>query len=237
MNFLKCMLGLSLAPSAAILFTVAARTLWSLSGRSPVVYPFLSGIILPALLRVFLDLRGSRAGRAIMVLYVFGHELTHALATWMGGGKVFAFKAGSDGGHVDVSHVSAFASLAPYCVPLATVIVVVGYRVWTWVHPSAGGEPVFLFLMGLTLSFHLVATFECLWSQKQPDLDTAGGIVFSLALIVLANGLVFLVLLKVLFPKLVGLWPVVRQTAVETAAFWSWCGRGLEAAAASLRSR
>ena len=35
-----------------------------------------------------------------MLIYVFGHELTHALWTWLFGGRVRKFKATSAGGHV-----------------------------------------------------------------------------------------------------------------------------------------
>ncbi|MBI4678393.1 MAG: hypothetical protein HY748_12505 [Elusimicrobia bacterium] len=223
---LRLLLGIALAPSAVVLVAASLRVLWSLSGTSPSVYPFLSGFALPVLSRLFLDLRSSWPGRMITRFYVLTHELTHALATWMEGGKVFGIKAGADGGHVDVSHASAFASLAPYCVPLLTVCVVLGYRGWVWMRGGSGGEAVFLFLMGVTLSFHLVATFECLWSSRQPDLDAAGGLVFSLAVIALANGLVFLVVLKALFPKSVALVEVLVRAFDETAGFWGWLGRG-----------
>ena len=35
-----------------------------------------------------------------MWIYVFGHELTHALWVWVCGGNVKQFKATSDGGHI-----------------------------------------------------------------------------------------------------------------------------------------
>src|ERR1700704_5691228 len=38
-----------------------------------------------------------------MWVYVFGHELTHALWTWLLGGRVKKFKASSKGGHVVVT--------------------------------------------------------------------------------------------------------------------------------------
>jgi hypothetical protein len=224
-GLLKLGLGITLAPSAAILLWSALRALWGLSSSGPVVYPFLSGFALPLLLRLFVAPRGSPLGRFVMGIYVFGHELTHALATWMEGGKVFAFKAGPDGGHVDVSSVSTFASLAPYCLPLYSLLVVLGWRAWVWARPGTGGLPTFLFLRGLTLSFHALTTFECLWAQNQPDLDAAGGVVFSLSLIILANGLVLLLMLKVLFPGLVGVRAAIERALAQTSAFWGWCGR------------
>ena len=35
-----------------------------------------------------------------MVVYVFGHELTHALWVWLMGGRVSRFQVGRDGGHI-----------------------------------------------------------------------------------------------------------------------------------------
>src|SRR4029453_4558617 len=38
-----------------------------------------------------------------MRLYVFGHELTHALWTWLFWGRVKRFKVGASGGHVVIT--------------------------------------------------------------------------------------------------------------------------------------
>src|SRR5204862_3957731 len=52
-----------------------------------------------------------------MWVYVFGHELTHALWTWLFGGRVRKFKATSEGGHVVVSKNNFLITLAPYFFP------------------------------------------------------------------------------------------------------------------------
>ena len=43
-----------------------------------------------------------------MWIYVFGHELTHALWTWACAGKVKKFKVTSQGGHVQSAWVSSW---------------------------------------------------------------------------------------------------------------------------------
>jgi hypothetical protein len=66
-----------------------------------------------------------------MLLYVFGHELTHAVWTWLMGGRVKRFKAGAKGGHVVVTKNNFVICLAPYFFPLYAVLVVLvflGYR-------------------------------------------------------------------------------------------------------------
>ena len=51
-------------------------------------------------------------------------ELTHALWTWLMGGKVNRFKVTSKGGHVIVSKTNFLIALAPYFFPVYAVLVV-----------------------------------------------------------------------------------------------------------------
>src|SRR5437762_12451112 len=64
-----------------------------------------------------------------MWVYVFGHELTHALWTWLFGGQVRKFKATSEGGHVVVSKNNFLITLAPYFFLFYVAIVVVVFMV------------------------------------------------------------------------------------------------------------
>ena len=59
-----------------------------------------------------------------MWIYVFGHELTHALWTWLFGGQVKKMKVTSAGGHVVISKTNFVIALAPYFFPLYAVLVV-----------------------------------------------------------------------------------------------------------------
>src|SRR5438132_11841515 len=71
-----------------------------------------------------------------MLVYVFGHELTHAVWTWLFGGRVKKFRATSEGGHVVVSKNNFLITLAPYFFPVYVAIVVlvflVGQLIWGW---------------------------------------------------------------------------------------------------------
>src|SRR5437773_4743064 len=71
-----------------------------------------------------------------MWVYVFGHELTHALWAWLFGGRVKKFKATSAGGHVVVNKTNFLITLAPYFFPLYVVLVVLvfmtGHLIWGW---------------------------------------------------------------------------------------------------------
>src|SRR5947208_10704184 len=71
-----------------------------------------------------------------MRVYVFGHELTHALWTWVCGGRVKKFKTSAEGGHVVVTKNNFLIALAPYFFPLYVVLVIVcfaiGHLIWGW---------------------------------------------------------------------------------------------------------
>lgn len=117
--------------------------------------------------------------------YVFGHELTHATATWVSGGQVKGMKVGAKKGSVTTNKITAFTALAPYLIPVYGILVALAYGiaglftdVRPWIH-------WFFFGLGAALAFHLVFTVEAL-KQKQSDLEVLGP-VLSLAVIFWAN--------------------------------------------------
>lgn len=240
---IRLLLGVLLVPLAAALAWGAAKALAGVALASTAATPFVAGGALFAAAWIVgrhiseeggLPHRGLRAARWF---YVLGHELTHALAAWSTGGKVFAIKVGEKGGHVDLSHSGAVVALAPYCVPFHALLVVVGYRVFAWLRPAAPAEPLFLFLMGGALAFHALMTWEALTDVRQPDLDAAGGVVFSLAAIVAINGLLALALLKALFPESVAFADSVALAGRQAWRFWTGAWSLALRAARSLRRR
>ncbi len=224
---LKLLFGFTLAPTAVVTLVVAAETM-GVAMHSSASIPFAGGIAAVVLLRLFSDFRSSWLGDALRACYVLGHELTHALAAWMSGESVHSFKVGAGGGHVEVSRSSTFIALAPYCVPVYSLFAIAGYRALIYWRPEYSRDWLFPLLMGLTLSFHLIYTFDCLWGRKQSDLAAAGGTVFSLAVIALFNGLVILVVLKALFPGTVSLGMEFKRVQNLSADFWKgawvWAG-------------
>ncbi|SPE52248.1 conserved membrane hypothetical protein [Verrucomicrobia bacterium] len=126
-----------------------------------------------------------------MWIYVFGHELTHALWTWLMGGKVKRFKASANGGHVVVSKSNFLISLAPYFFPLYALLVVlvflVGHWLWNW-RPYVVW---FHLLLGAAYAFHLTLTWHIL-KHSQTDI-TEQGYLFSAVVVFLGNVTVLLV--------------------------------------------
>jgi hypothetical protein len=239
----RLLIGVLLLPLSGALFWAAAKALAGVALGAAVAAPFLAGIGLIAVLwlldrHVFDPIGplgwGSRMARWS---YVLGHELTHALAAWASGGKVFAIHVEEKGGHVDLSESNFLVALAPYFVPFYALVVVFGYRLLIWLRPQAQADSVFLLLMGAAVSFHGFMTWETLTQVKQPDLHAAGGVVFSAAVIGAANGVALLLLLKVLFPDMVFLWASLRGAGAATWWFWTKAWTLLRPAAGRLRRR
>ena len=120
-----------------------------------------------------------------MWIYVFGHELTHVLWTWLFGGQVKKMKVTSKGGHVIISKTNFVIALAPYFFPLYVVLVVVmfalGNLIWNW----HGHFVWFHLCVGAAYAFHLTLTFHVL-QTRQTDI-TSQGYLFSAVIIFLGN--------------------------------------------------
>ena len=227
---------------SASLVWVSAKTLAGVAVASSTAAPFAAGMgvafSLWAILRWLIIDSGGPAGwarRAASWSHVLGHELTHALAAWSTGGKVFAISVGEKEGHVDLSHSSAFVALAPYCVPFYAMTVALGYRLLLWFKPEAGGESLFLFLLGAALGGHFLFTWDSLTTTRQPDLDAAGGVLYSWALITIANALMIMLLLKGLFPESVPLLAGLREAASLTGRFWGFAWLGAKPALSAVK--
>ncbi|MFC2149378.1 hypothetical protein ACFLQ8_01630 [Candidatus Auribacterota bacterium] len=126
--------------------------------------------------------------------YVYGHELTHALWTWLFRGKVKGFSANEDGGSVTVTKSNFLISLAPYFFPIYTFLAVCLYLVAiSFWRVGSTGRDVFQFILGFTWAFHFVLTVFVMM-KEQSDIKE-NGVVFSVFFIYLTN----LIVLGLLF--------------------------------------
>jgi hypothetical protein len=150
-----------------------------------------------------------------MWIYIFGHELTHALWTWLFGGKVKRFRASASGGHVVVTKSNFVIALAPYFFPLYAVLVVLlfvaGHWLWNWRDYLVW----FHLLLGAAYAFHVTLTWHIL-THDQSDISDQGYL-FSAVIIFLGNIAVLLLGIPLLVPKV----------EVLTALSW-WVGCTLE---------
>jgi hypothetical protein len=120
-----------------------------------------------------------------MWLYVFGHELTHAVWTWLMGGRVRQFRVSRTGGYVVTDTNNFWISLSPYFFPIYSILAVLlygGIGVFVDVEPYHR----WLFgIVGFTWSFHVTFAVWMLW-EGQTDL-VEHGTFFSMMVIYLIN--------------------------------------------------
>jgi hypothetical protein len=191
-RWVKFVFGIFLLPTCAILsqtfFTAFARAtvthrLWA---AEPFWF-FSLGVVL--WLIAFFGLPRP------IILYVFGHELTHALWVWLMGGKVSRFRVGRDGGHIVTNRNNFLIALAPYFFPLYSILAIAAYGVLSIFYNMQPYGRVLYAVIGVTWAFHF--TFTC-WMipKKQSDLSDHGTF-FSLVVIYLMNLLLLSVLLVV----------------------------------------
>lgn len=134
-------------------------------------------------------------------IYVFGHELTHAIWVWLWGGRVYEKKWWSrDGGYIVTDTHNFWIALAPYFYPLYSLVIILLYGAGSLFYDLTNSDVTFLMmtplrwlflLLGVTWAFHLSFTIWMI-PKGQTDL-TSHGTFFSLVIIYLMN----LVLLSV----------------------------------------
>jgi len=135
-----------------------------------------------------------------IVIYVFGHELTHALWVWLMGGRVSRFRVGRDGGHVVTSKANFWIALAPYFFPIYSILTIAIYGVLSvFLNMQPYGRLLYA-AIGATWAFHF--TFTCWMIPKnQTDLRDQGTF-FSLVVIYLMNLLLLSVMLVLASPQI-----------------------------------
>ena len=121
----------------------------------------------------------------LRLLYVMGHELTHALWVWIHGGRVHDFHVREDGGHVVTDRTNTLIILAPYFFPFYTLCWVAAYGFAMFCFGLQGFPSLLYFGLGFTWFLHLAYTVWMI-QKGQPDLEY-GGAFFSLTVIYLAN--------------------------------------------------
>jgi len=120
-----------------------------------------------------------------MIIYVFGHELTHAVWVWVMGGRVSKFRVGSEGGHIVTNRTNFWIALAPYFFPLYSILALAAYGIASFfVNVQPYGNLLYA-VIGATWAFHL--TFTCWMIPKSQSDISDHGTFFSLVFIYLMN--------------------------------------------------
>jgi len=135
-----------------------------------------------------------------VILYVFGHELTHALWVWLMGGRVSRFRVGPEGGHIVTNRTNFWIALAPYVFPLYSILAILTYGALSLAYNMQPYGRLLYAIIGVTWAFHF--TFTCWMIPKnQTDLSDHGTF-FSLVVIYLLNLLLLCAMLILASPHL-----------------------------------
>jgi len=196
-RWVKFVVAIFLVPLGAILsqtfFTAFARATMAQRLWAGEEFWFFSlGVVLWVI--AFFGLR-----RPVLV-YVFGHELTHALWVVLMGGRVSRFRVGRDGGHIVTNRTNFFIALAPYFFPLYSILAIAIYGIAGLFYNIQPYGRFLYAVIGITWAFH--ATFT-IWMipKSQTDLKDHGTF-FSLVVIYLMNLLLLIVMLVVASPQI-----------------------------------
>ena len=157
-----------------------------------------------------------------MWIYVFGHEFTHALWTWLFGGVVKKMKVSSSGGHVVISKTNFVIALAPYFFPFYAVLVIAMFALGHWIWGWQSYLVWFHLAVGAAYAFHLTLTWHVL-QTRQSDI-TSQGYLFSAVVIFLGNVSVLLFGVPLLTAK-VGLFNAVGWWFEDIGAVFHWLQR------------
>ncbi len=172
---IKLVIGLLLIPVAIGATTALYSHMLLVQELSTHMRLFLWGIACYVILHIFFY--------KPTYFYILGHEAVHAVTSWLFGGRVKSIKVSQEGGSVATDKSNFVIELAPYFIPLYAVIILCVYFVVSASYKI--NSSTFIFLIGFTLSFHIVSTAEML-KLKQPDI-VRSGYVFSMVVIYLLN--------------------------------------------------
>jgi hypothetical protein len=201
-KWIKLIVALVLLPVAAAEALTLARVVAACGSADTTWVPLLAGMA--CWLVIFLLLPKP------MWIYVFGHELTHALWTWLFGGRVKQMKVSAKGGHVVVDKNNFVIVLAPYFFPLYAALVVLLFGVGNWIWDWRGYLVWFDLALGAAYAFHVTLTWHVLQMQ-QSDI-TSQGWIFSAVIIFMGNVSVLLG----------GLPLITGQPRLTQALGWWW---------------
>lgn len=154
-------------------------------------------------------------------LYILGHESMHALATLFSGGKASNMKVSSKEGSVKTTTPNFFVMLAPYLIPVYTVIIAALYFIASFFIDITKYSGIFIFLIGFTLMLHLAYTAESI-RGKQSDLIKTGYL-SSISFIYIVNLVIVFLIISFFFQgaSFIGfVADIYEKTRVFYWSFW-----------------
>jgi len=145
-------------------------------GKAPYIF-FLSGMGAFFLLNLFFKKKAF--------LYVFAHELSHAIAALLTGGKVHSIYVAGQSGNTTMDKTNTFVLLFPYIFPFYTVCVLLFYWILGLVGNVDHLQNYYYGALGMTLCHHLFHTIYSIY-EGQDDIRKSGTL-FALSAVLFAN--------------------------------------------------
>lgn len=131
--------------------------------------------------------------------YVLAHELSHAIAAMIFGGKILAVNLSEKNGSVKTDKDNIIIRLVPYCVPFYALVTLLVYFLLSIFAETKDLQPYFCVLFGVSLSHHFCFSIYYL-IKGQSDTDKYG-LILSLNSIFISNIICVLFMHDVLFAK------------------------------------
>ncbi|HTV41192.1 MAG TPA: M50 family metallopeptidase [Candidatus Sulfotelmatobacter sp.] len=182
LKWLKFFIAILLLPACAGMAMALGAVLRASGSADTTWIPFLAGAACWCVIYFMLP--------KPMWIYVFGHELTHALWAWLFGARIKKMKVTSNGGHIVVTKTNFLITLAPYFFPLYAVVVIAIFAFGHWIWGWSRFLVYFHLLVGAAYAFHVTLTFQTLQTQ-QSDV-TSQGYLFSGVIIFVGNAAILL---------------------------------------------
>ncbi|MCL2484926.1 MAG: hypothetical protein FWF00_04870 [Endomicrobia bacterium] len=157
--------------------------------------------------------------------YIFGHELSHAVAGILSGARIKRFNVGKQSGSVVLTKDNIWITLAPYMFPIYTFVLIIIYIMLGWFADIKLFYGYFLFLLGFSISFHAALTVYIL-GIGQPDLKVYG-VFFSCVVIAAVNVIVFGLLMVLAFPDAINITELSVEVYSNIFSFYHFMYSGV----------
>lgn len=170
-----------------------------------------------------------------MSTYVFGHELTHALAGILSGAQIKNFKVSKKGGSVSLTKDNIFITLSPYFFPLYLIIIIIIYFALAWFIDTTKIYSWFLFFSGAALAFHYALTFYAI-KIGQEDMRIYGNF-FSLVFVCFINIIMVVFVLAWIFPDTINVKDFFIKVFYNGIEFYKYIFTGVIKCLAFLKTK
>ncbi|MDR1663028.1 MAG: hypothetical protein LBR59_01275 [Endomicrobium sp.] len=158
--------------------------------------------------------------------YIFGHEISHAIAGILSGAKIKKFNVGKSSGSIVLTKGNIWITLAPYFFPIYTLGIIAVCLCLGWFIDIKQLYGYYFFLVGFSVSFH-IALIVYILSIGQPDLKVYGTF-FSYVVILAVNIVVFALLIALVFKDAVSIKNIFFQTCYNVVNIYKFMYNGVK---------